>query len=111
MNGGKGLYSWEKAIPRSAVISKYTSRKRTKQQIDKKYGEAVAKYALCNARGRCVDANHATDAAARFANDARNTPFKNNSIIQGNTRFRLKASKRITPHQEIFTSYGADYWI
>ena len=62
-------------------------RKRTKQQIDRKYGTGVAKYALCNARGCCVDANHTTDAAARFANDARNTPFENNSIIRGNRRF------------------------
>jgi hypothetical protein len=111
INGGKGLYSWKKSIPRGAVISKYTGRQRTKQQLDKKYGDAVAKYALCNARGRCVDANHTTDAAARFANDARNTPFKNNSIIQGNRRFRLKASKRILPHREIFTSYGDEYWV
>ena len=110
INGGKGLYSWKKAIPHGAVISKYTGRKSTKQQIDRKYGTAVAKYALCNARGRCVNANHTTDAAARFANDAQNTPFENNSIIRGNRRFRLKGSKRIPPHREIFTSYGVDYW-
>ena len=101
----------EKSIPRGAIISKYTGRRRTKKQIDQKYGDAVAQYALCNARGHCVDANHTTDAAARFANDARDTPFKNNSIMRGNQMFRLKASKRILSHREIFTSYGDEYWI
>ena len=106
INGGKGLFSWKKSIPRGAIISKYTGRRRSKQQIDQKYGNDVAKYVLCNAQGRCVDANHTTD-----ANDARNTPFKNNSIIRGNQMFRLKAKKRILPHREIFTSYGDQYWV
>jgi hypothetical protein len=110
INGGKGLYSWKKSIPRGAIISKYTGRRRSKQQIDQKYSDDVAKYALCNKLGRCVDANHTTDAAARFANDARNTPFTNNSIIRGNQMFRLKAKKRILPHRKIFTSYGDQYW-
>ena len=58
-----------------------------------------------------MDANHTTDAAARFANDARKTVFKNNSRIRGgDTMFNLKATKRIPPHREIFTSYGREYW-
>ena len=79
INGGKGLFSWKKTILCASIISKYMGRQRTKKQIDQRYGDDVAKYALCNSRGRCVDANHTTDAAARFANDARNTPFQNNN--------------------------------
>lgn len=110
-NGGKGLYSWKRAIPKGKTISKYTGRIRTKYQLDQKYGDAVAKYAVCNNKGNCIDANHTTDAAARFANDARKTVFKNNSRIRGgDTMFNLKATKRIPPHREIFTSYGREYW-
>ena len=46
INGDKVLYSWKKSIPRGAIISKYTGRRRTKKQIDQKYGDAVAQYAL-----------------------------------------------------------------
>jgi hypothetical protein len=111
INGGKGLYTWKNSIPRGRVISKYTGRRRTRQQIDRKYGNEVAKYALCNKKGMCIDANHTTDAAARFANDARNTPFHNNSVMRGNKMFRLKASQQIRPHSEIFFNYGNDYWL
>lgn len=70
----------------------------------------MAKYALCNQPGICVDANHTTDAAARFANDSRGSPFQNNAKIKGENVFRLKAIKKIPPHREIFTSYGHEYW-
>lgn len=110
IGGGKGLFSWKRTIPRGSIISKYTGRKRAKVEIDKKYGDAVAKYALCNQRGICVDANHTTDAAARFANHSRGTPFQNNAKIKGENVFRLKAIKKIPPHREIFTSYGHEYW-
>ncbi|CAB4001890.1 Hypothetical predicted protein [Paramuricea clavata] len=85
-------------------------RKRTKAEIDRRYGNKLAKYALCNRQGICVDSNHTTDAAARFANDSHGTPFSNNSKIRGNTVFRLKATKTIPANREIFTSYGREYW-
>ncbi|CAB3982342.1 SET domain-containing [Paramuricea clavata] len=110
-NAGKGLYAWKKPIPRGRIISQYTGRKRTRQQIDRKYGDATAQYTICNRRGRCIDANHTTDGAARFVNDARNSRFQNNSRIKGRSAFRLKATSTIQPHQEIFTNYGRDYWL
>ncbi|CAB4007360.1 SET domain-containing [Paramuricea clavata] len=109
-NAGKGLFSWKKTIPSGRVISKYTGRRRTREQIDRKYGNSTAKYAICK-KGLCVDANHTTDAAGRFANDARNTQFRYNSSMRGNQMFRLKSSQRIPPHSEIFVNYGDDYWL
>jgi hypothetical protein len=111
INGGKGLYNWKKPIRKGSIISKYTGRYRTKQQIDKKYGDGRADYALCNSRGRCIDANHTTDGAARFVNDARNSPFQHNSVMRGDQMFRLKATAKIPSHNEIFTSYGREYWL
>ena len=112
IGGGKGLYTWKKKIPRGSTIGKYTGRQITKKQLDQRYGGNVtAKYAVCNRRGQCIDSNYTTDGAPRFANDARKTPFQNNAKIKGpRTIFCLKASKTIPPNQEIFTSYGKEYW-
>ncbi|CAB3985446.1 SET domain-containing [Paramuricea clavata] len=107
---GKGLFAWKKPITRGKLISKYTGRKLSKKELDKKYGDDVAKYAVCNKRGRCVDATYTTDAAARFVNDSRGTSFQNNAKIKGNQMFKLKATKKIPANREIFTSYGDEYW-
>ena len=111
INGGKGLFSWKKRIPSRRIIGKFTGRRRTKQQLDQRYGNQVAQYAICNRRGRCIDANHTTDGAVRFANDSHGSPFQNNAKIKGrNTIFRLKATKTIPANHEIFTSYDHKYW-
>jgi hypothetical protein len=107
---GKGLFTWKKPFQRGDIISKYTGRKLTKKQLDKKYSEGRADYAVCNNRGRCVDSTYTTDAAARFVNDSRGTSFQNNSKIKGQQMFRLKATKKIPANHEIFTSYGDSYW-
>jgi hypothetical protein len=67
-----------------------------------------ADYTVCNKQGKCIDANRTTDAAARFVNDSHGTSFQNNAKLKGNQMFRLKATKKIPPHREIFTSYGVD---
>jgi hypothetical protein len=111
IGGGKGLYAWKRKIPRGTNIGKYTGRQLTKKQLNQRYGDETAKYALCNRRGNCIDSNYTTDGAPRFANDARKTPFQNNAKMKGSRNiFRLKASKAIPPNQEIFTSYGKEYW-
>jgi hypothetical protein len=94
----------------STVISKYTGRKRTKAQIDRKYGDGRADYAICNSRGNCIDANYTTDAAARFANGAHGTHFHNNAKLKGRQVLRLKATRKIPANREIFTMYGNEYW-
>jgi hypothetical protein len=109
-NAGKGLFAWKKPIPRDTLISKYTGRKTNKKELDQKYGDRRADYAICNKRGRCLDATYTTDAAARFVNDSRGTSFQNNSKIKGNQVFKLKATKTIPANNEIFTSYGREYW-
>jgi hypothetical protein len=78
--------------------------------LDQKYGKGRADYAICNQRGRCVDSTYTTDAAARFVNDSKGTSFGNNSKINGNQVFKLKATRTIPANNEIFTSYGREYW-
>jgi hypothetical protein len=112
IGAGKGLYTYKKPILRGKNISKYTGRRHTREEIDRRYGESVAQYTVCNSRGQCLDANHTTDGAARFANDSHGSIFQNNSKLKGGDRrlFRLKATRRIPPNSEIFTSYGPQYW-
>jgi hypothetical protein len=93
-NAGKVLFTWKKPIPRDTLISKYTGRKISKKELDKKYGDGRADYAVCNKRGRCVDATYTMDAAARCVNDSRGTSFQNNSKMKGNQIFKLKATKQ-----------------
>jgi hypothetical protein len=109
-NAGKGLFAWKKPIARNTLISKYTGRKLSKKELDKKYGKGRADYAICNQRGRCVDSTYTTDAAARFVNDSKGTSFGNNSKINGKQIFKLKATRAIPANNEIFTSYGREYW-
>jgi hypothetical protein len=109
-NAGKGLFAWKKPIARNTLISKYTGRKLSKKELDQKYGKGRADYAICNQRGRCVDSTYTTDAAARFVNDSKGTSFGNNSKINGKQIFKLKATRAIPANNEIFTSYGREYW-
>ena len=87
------------------VYGSKNKQKRIRSQI-----RLCADYAVCNQRGRCVDATYTTDAVARFVNDSRSKSFHNNSKIKGNQIFGLKATKTIPPNNEIFTSYGREYW-
>ena len=107
---GKGLFAWKEGFKKGVKISRYTGRRLNKYQIDLKYGDKTAEYAICNGN-KCVDSNYTTDAAARFANDARKTNFKNNASLTGRNNFALKAKTNIQPHQEVLTSYGKEYWV
>lgn len=52
-----------------------------------------------------------TPGFAKMANDFFNSNFKQNAIITlNNNQVVLVASKTIQAHQEIFTSYGKNYW-
>lgn len=111
-NAGKVLFAFKKSFPPYKVLSKYTSRRRSEREINRKYGPGKVEYAICNC-GNCIDTNYTTDDAARFANDPRGSRFIGNADLTGNGRlwcFNLKSKKRIKPGQEILTNYGVDYW-
>jgi hypothetical protein len=62
-----------------------------------------------------VDANHTTDGAGRFANNARRGDhFTNNSHLSIDRRpggqAKVVASRPIPAGREIFTKYGGAYW-
>jgi hypothetical protein len=107
-NAGKGLFAWKKSIPRARLFPSIRVENKQKR-ISSKIRRRTAR-AICNKRGRCVDSTYTTDAAARFVNDSKGTSFQNNSKIKGNQIFRLKATRTIPANNEIFTSYGREYW-
>lgn len=82
--------------------------KRTQEQINHKHRNHTAKYALCDQRGHCIDAN----AALRFVNDPQNTDYILNTVFYGNNyNMYLDSTCCCIPaNQEIFTNYGDDYW-
>lgn len=109
-DAGKGLFAWKKYFCNNQKISDLYGTKTKLEKKQTKYTPGGAEYPLCS-NGKCIDANFTTDAAARFANDSRNSPLTNNSELHGrNYKYYLKANKKIKPGQEIFTSYGNNYW-
>lgn len=77
-NAGKGLFAWKKSIPHGKRITAFTGRYTTKRALNRKYGNNLAEYALCEGNN-CVDANYSTDSAARFTNDYRFSGYRQNS--------------------------------
>lgn len=61
--------------------------------------------------GRYVDAKMATDCPARYANDARDD-FANNAefILTGSVYAYIFSTRDISKGEEIFVSYGEEYW-
>lgn len=95
VNAGKGLFAYKKSFPAFKKLSKYTGRKLTEREINRKYGPGLAEYALCD-KGICIDSTYTTDAAARFANDPRGSRYVSNSDLTGSRgRFNLKSNKII----------------
>jgi hypothetical protein len=84
--------------------------------IDRRSHNPDYSYVFCDHENiDCWDALDYRTTIVRYANDARNSQFKNNSYFDekkrnGKTRVYLVASKRIEPLEEIFVSYGEEYW-
>lgn len=102
------------------TIAQYKGRLLTKQQLDRKYpGDTLAPYAVQVTRNTFMDAPKSNMGAARFANACRTANKRkkeckgNNAKLVANARaksVKLKAVKKIKPGEEIYTSYGRQYW-
>eukprot|EP01048_Picozoa_sp_COSAG05_P001316 COSAG05_NODE_43_length_25931_cov_49.314636_29_plen_160_part_00 len=106
-SGGTGLWTTKRIKPNQR-IGRYTGESMTRSQLQQRYGNQTAQYALCSSKNKCVDARKTNSSAVRFANDARRTQFKNNARLRG---LNLVAGSRGIPaNREIFAAYGPDYW-
>ena len=105
---GLGLYSGKTAIKKGTSI-KYSGEQLTRAQVDRRYGDETAQYTLCRSAQSCRDARRTDEPGmARWINDARGTPMRNNARLTG--AYTAKATRNIQPNSEIFTSYGSEYW-
>lgn len=124
---GKGLFA-AVDIPRGCIIDEFTGQRLTQERLDRRYpGDMVANYALKTryngSRPYYYDVRDTTCNFARYANDARGLykeregsliKVRNNAkmidAVKRNGPPLLISTKRIKKGEQIFLSYGNEYW-
>jgi SET domain-containing protein len=109
---GKGLFT-KIFIPKGVIITEHTGKITSFKESDHDDGKNA--YLFYVSRNHVIDARDQQGSFARFVNDARGhkriTGFTNNAkyIVIGKRVF-ITAIKDILPKDEIFVSYGKEYW-
>ncbi len=108
-NSGNGLFTLVD-IPKDTQIVEFTGEEVTKEEIKKLTG-VRSNYLIEMSNGRIVDVYN-SDSVAKYANDAEFGGGKNNSEIQEyeDGKIWLVSTKKIKAGEEIFCSYGPEYW-
>jgi SET domain-containing protein len=113
---GKGLFT-DSEIKKGEIIIEYIGTVRTWAECNKRVeiNEVMGSYIFYINSKYCIDAYDALDELARYANDAsgysRVKGLKNNSIYETKKkRVFIVADRKIKAGEEIFVSYGKDYW-
>ncbi|OYU97327.1 MAG: SET domain-containing protein-lysine N-methyltransferase [Bacteroidetes bacterium B1(2017)] len=115
-NAGKGLFA-KALFKRGDRVIEYTGEEITWAQCKKRNEEldGVGAYYFYVSNRKCIDAQHRPDSLARYANDAsgivRIPGIRNNArfeVIKGKPY--IIASRNIKPGDEVFVSYGKEYW-
>ncbi len=111
---GKGLFT-KKDIKKGERIIEYLGEIITEAELDRRAEKDIFGYAFFISKRKCIDAYYTPDELARYANDARGLKrikgLRNNSCydVYKNSGW-IKAEKNIRAGEEIFVSYGAQYW-
>jgi uncharacterized protein len=111
-NSGKGLFI-KTDIAKGTRIVEYKGKKR--KWVDAKHEDGYNGYLMRVTRSVVIDALPATDTFGRYANDARGftrvETLKNNAeYISEGKRCYIDATRNIKAGEEIFVSYGREYW-
>ena len=121
---GKGLYaqkgfrlnksnkSNEVVFKKGATIGPYTGKILSAEQV-KRLLKSKRTYILQENPNRFIDAVKTNSGATRYANDCRASNKAKGQCKGNNAKFsnaKVKATKNIKNSEEIFVSYGADYW-
>lgn len=109
---GKGLFA-QVDIAKGARIVEYKGKKR--KWIDVKHEDGHNGYLMRVSRSIVIDALPATRTFGRYANDAKGFAriegLKNNAeYVSEGLRCFIEAKKNIRAGEEIFVSYGKEYW-
>ncbi|MES2430270.1 MAG: SET domain-containing protein-lysine N-methyltransferase [Bacteroidota bacterium] len=109
---GLGLYT-KKFIPKGAFIAEYKGKIRTWKEVN--FLHCDNRYIFYVNRNKVIDALGYKKSFARYTNDAEGLKkikgiTNNADFIDDNGRIYIEATKDILPGQEIFVSYGKEYW-
>ncbi len=113
-NAGKGLYTTT-FLPKGTLIVEYLGDIYTWKECEKRALSNKEGYVFYVNSKYCIDAFDTPQHLARYANDAagfsRYTNCKNNSVyFKEKKRAYIKCTRNIHPGEEIFVSYGKEYW-
>ncbi len=115
-NAGKGLFT-DCDIKKGEIVTEYTGEKLTWAECEKRNNnqEGVNGYFFFVSKNNCIDAQNTPESLGRYANDAqgykRVPGLKNNAEYQIIKRKPYIVAKRnIKAGEEIFVSYGKEYW-
>lgn len=109
---GRGLFA-KTFIPKGSVITEYKGKITTWEEAD--HADGTNLYIYYVSKNHVIDAKGNTEAFAHFANDAKGaTKMKG---VVNNAEYRVSgkrvfvvAIKNIAAGEEIFISYGKQYW-
>jgi SET domain-containing protein len=107
---GEGLFAL-KDFKRKDLIAKYEGEVLTKAQTNTRYGNTqqdLAPYGIQASKNKIIDAS-CKRGVASYANSKPNHQNATFSVYQGH-EVRLIASKNIKKGDEVFVSYGRDYF-
>lgn len=111
---GKGLFT-KRDIKKGERFVEYLGEVITEAELDRRAENDIYGYAFFISKKKCIDAYYQPDALARYANDAKGIVrikgIKNNCCYTiWKQRGWIQAERNIKAGEEIFVSYGAEYW-
>lgn len=111
---GKGLFT-KRDIKKGERFVEYLGEVITEAELDRRAENDIYGYAFFISKKKCIDAYYQPEALARYANDAKGIVrikgIKNNCCYTiWKQRGWIQAERNIKAGEEIFVSYGAEYW-
>ena len=111
---GKGLFT-KRDIKKGERFVEYLGEIVTEAELDRRAEKDIYGYAFYISKNKCIDAFYTPNELARYANDARGLNkvkgLRNNCsyVVYKNSGW-IEAEKDIKAGEEIFVSYGPEYW-
>lgn len=111
---GKGLFT-KRDIKKGERFVEYLGEVITEAELDRRAENDIYGYAFFISKKKCIDAYYTPEALARYANDAKGIVkikgLRNNCCYTiWKQRGWIQAERNIKAGEEIFVSYGAEYW-